>query len=276
MNGSGASFLVRPKWIAFHVLVFAAVALMIWLGFWQLRRLDERRQFNATVEARIDQPAVPVEDLLASTDDPSRIEWRQVTATGTWRPDQIVWFNRSQGGIAGDNVLTALDTALDDGDGVVIVNRGFVPLTAEVPPPPSGEIEILGRVRIPAARALGELTDAADGPVTEVRRIDLGQLDEQIDGEVAPVYLDLIGSIPNVTAGDPDPVPAPTLSEGPHLSYAVQWFIFATAALLGWVLAVRRSLLVLRRPETVTDGPDEQDGPGSPPSAGDAVTTATT
>ena len=254
------------------MLVAAAIAAMIWLGFWQLRRLDERREFNATVEARIDQPAVPLEELLATTDDPDDVEWRQVTATGSWRPDQIIWFNRSQDGVAGDNVLTALDT---DGD-VVIVNRGFVPLATDAPAPPEGQVELLGRVRIPAARALGELTDATDGPVTEVRRIDLDQLDAQIDGEVAPVYLDLIGTIPNVAPTDPDPVPAPTLSEGPHLSYAVQWFVFATAVLLGWILAVRRSLATRRRAAEVRDepgGPDRQD---SPPSAGDAVTTATT
>ena len=40
-------FLLRPKWIGFHLLVVAAIVTMVNLGFWQLRRLDERQAFNA-------------------------------------------------------------------------------------------------------------------------------------------------------------------------------------------------------------------------------------
>ncbi len=243
MSGSSFSFLLRPKWIAFHLLVFFGVALMVWLGFWQLRRLDERQAFNAVVEARIDLPPVPLEELLATSDDPTDLEWRQVTMSGVFEPQQIVWFNRSQEGLAGDNILAALD----EGSAVVVVNRGFVLLGTEASAAPSGEIDILGRLRVPIARQRGELTDSGDGPVTEVRRVDLDQLDAQIDGDVAPFYVDLIGSVPNVSDADPAPIPSPTLDEGPHLSYAVQWFIFATSVLVGWVLAIRRSIRSHRR-----------------------------
>lgn len=266
-------FLLRPKWIAFHLLVFCAVALMVWLGFWQLRRLDERREFNATVAAHIDQPPVPLDDLLATIgNDPAELEWRQVTLSGEFRPDQIIWFNRSQEGVPGDNVIAAFD----DPAAVVLVNRGFVGVLTEPSPPPSGQIEVLGRIRIPAGRQLGGLTDATDGPVTEVRRIDLAQLDAQIDGDLAPFYVDLIGSVPNLTDADPVPVPAPTLDEGPHLSYAVQWFIFAMAVIAGWVLAVRRSILSRRRTTAVRDERDESAPPDSPPSAGVEASTAST
>lgn len=282
MSGSSRTFLLRPRWIAFHVLVAAAIVLMIWLGFWQLSRLDERREFNDVVAARIDQPPVPFEQLLpTSQSDPDAVEWRQVTVSGTYLDDQIVWFNRSQGGIAGDNVLTALV----HGDDTVVVNRGFVALGADVPAAPDGEVEVLGRIRVPTERRLGGLTDSADGPVTEVRRVDLGLLSTQLPGDVAPVYIDLIGSLPNVTATDPTPVPAPTLDQGPHLSYAVQWFIFAAAVLVGWVLAVRRSLATNRRSDAagaadssagVTDSADERARPDSPTPVDAASTTTPT
>ena len=248
----GLTFLLRPKWIGFHLLVFGAVALMIWLGFWQLDRLDARREFNDTVVERIEQPPVPAADLLAGVDgatdttavDVEDLEWRQVTASGTYLDDQVLWFNRSQNGVAGDNVLTALVT--DDGT-TLVVNRGFVALGVDVPPPPDGPVDVLARVRLPQERRTGELTDAADGPVTEVRRVDLDQLAAQLPGDVAPVYLDLIDARPEIAATDPLPVPPPTLDEGPHLSYAVQWFIFAGCVLIGWVLAVRRSISTNRR-----------------------------
>ena len=38
------------------------------------------------------------------------------------------------------------------------------------------------------------------------------------------------------------PIVAPTLDEGPHLSYTIQWFVFSVCVIVGWVLAVRRSI----------------------------------
>ncbi len=225
------------------MLVFGSILLMIWLAFWQLRRLDERRAFNARVTEQIDKPPLPLAELLAEAgDDPSSIEWRQAIVSGSYLPDQIIWFNRSQDGQAGDNVLTGL---AGDGGNTVVVNRGFVLLDSDVAAPSATDVEILGRVRVPQARQRGELTDSSSAsgePVTEVRRVDLGQLATQLPGKLAPVYLDLIDSIPALGPSDPVPVPPPTLDEGPHLSYAVQWFIFATSVLVGWVLAMRRSI----------------------------------
>jgi cytochrome oxidase assembly protein ShyY1 len=278
MSGSRLSFLLRPKWIGFHLLVFGSVAVMIWLAFWQLDRLDERRAFNDRVSEQIERQPAPLADLLdelesEAGDDLDTIEWRQAIVAGRYLPDQVVWFNRSQDGLAGDNVLTALVT--DDGT-TVVVNRGFVPLGVDVPAPPTGDTQILARVRLPQERQRGELTDAADtdAPLTEVRRVDLGQLSSQFPGEVAPVYLDLIDSIPAVGPVDPVPVPAPTLDEGPHLSYAAQWFIFAVCVLIGWVLAVRRSIRTHRR-TTLTAGSSEPAPPGSDP-RGDAGAASST
>lgn len=233
-------FLFRPRWLAFHLLVVVAIVVMINLGFWQLRRLDERRELNAEVAANEDVPAVPLTDLLAEPDfDPDSAEWREVTAEGAWVPGQVIVFNRSQNGIAGENVVTAL--ALDDGT-TVLVNRGFVPLAREVPDPPSESASILGRVRVSQLRQQGGLTDAAEGPVTEIRRVEIERLAPQFPGDMAPVYLDLIASEPAITPADPLPVPPPEQSEGNHLSYAFQWFIFSAAVAVGWVLAVRHSV----------------------------------
>lgn len=274
MSGSHFSFLLRPKWIAFHLLVFGTIAVMIWLAFWQLDRLDQRRAFNDLVTEQIDKPPAPLDQLLAEAgDDPESIEWRQTIVTGQYLPDQIVWFNRSQDGIAGDNVLTALVMA---GDTTVVVNRGFVTLGAELPAAPTAETELLARVRIPQERQRGELTDTSEvgAAVTEVRRIDLGQLSAQLPGEIAPVYLDLIDAVPPIGPNDPIPVPAPTLDEGPHLSYAVQWFIFAVCVLVGWVLAIRRSIRSRQR-TAITAGPAEPATPDSDPPV-DAVASSST
>ncbi len=145
MSGPRLAFLLRPKWIAFHVLVFGSIASMIWLAFWQLDRLDERRAFNELVSEQIEVAPVPFEELLAEAgDDPASIEWRQAIVSGTYLGEQVLWFNRSQDGLAGDNVLSALVT---DADTHVVVNRGFVPLGFDTPAPPTGDTQILARVR---------------------------------------------------------------------------------------------------------------------------------
>ena len=138
-------FLFRPKWIAFHLLCLGAVFLMISLGLWQLRRLDERKEFNAEVAERSELPPVSIDELLAEPGfTPEDATWRRVTAAGVWLPQQVTVFNRSQDGLAGDNVVTALE---QDNGTTVLVNRGFVPLGVDQPPPPSGDVTIIGTVR---------------------------------------------------------------------------------------------------------------------------------
>lgn len=254
-------FLFRSKWLAFHTVVIVAVVVMVNLGFWQLRRLDERREFNADVTERTELPPVALEDLLADPDfDPDASEYRLVRAQGTFLPDQIVLFNRSQAGRAVDNVLTAL--ALTDGT-TVLVNRGAIPVQAEPPPPPSA-VDLVGRLRTSEGRSRGDLTDAEQDVVSQTRRVDLDLLSDQLPGTPAPVYIDLVASEPAVTESDPIPLGPPDLSERNHLSYAFQWFIFAGCVVIGWVLAVRRSIATRRRSADRTPeapGPDRSESP---------------
>lgn len=235
-------FLLRPRWIAFHLIVVAGVVLMINLGFWQLRRLDQRQEFNAQVTSRIDVPAVALDELVTS--DPDAVEWRSVEVHGTYLPnEELVVVNRSQAGRAGDMTVTPMQ--LDDGR-ILLVERGFVPLGAAGEPPPAGDVAVLGRLRPSQERRRGGLTDAATGDLTQAQRLDIERLAPQLPGPVVPMYIELVGSIPAPTGGYPERVTVPDLDEGPHLSYAVQWFIFAVAVAVGWVLAVRRSAATRR------------------------------
>lgn len=252
-------FLFRPRWIGFHLLVVGAIIAMINLGFWQLRRLDERRDFNATIEARYDAAPVPLDALLPVGSDDHAIdaaEWRPVEVSGSYLPDEtILVVNRSQNGRAGQNVVVPLQ--LDDGR-VLLVNRGFVPLAqTEIPPVPALDVEITGRLRPSEERRRGQLSDPAEGELTEVQRIDIDRLAPQLPGEVLPMYVDLATSTPAEPGPFPEPVATPDLSEGNHLSYAVQWFVFAVAVAVGWVLAVRRSIATRRRSSASEQPGDE-------------------
>ncbi|MET0144146.1 MAG: SURF1 family protein [Ilumatobacteraceae bacterium] len=248
-------FLVSPRWIAFHLLVIFGIVLMINLGFWQLRRLDQRQAFNAQVTSHIDLPPEPLADVLEPGTDPAAIEWRYIVTAGTYLPDEeLRVVNRSQGGLAGDMVVTPL--LLADGR-VLLVERGFVPLDTDVAPAPEGRVEILGRLRPSAERRRGQLSDPSTGELTEVQRIDIPRLTAQLPGQPVDMYVELTQSRPAEAPPYPQPVAAPELTEGPHLSYAVQWFIFSVAIVVGWVLAVRKSLSARRGGPPTARPPDD-------------------
>lgn len=276
-------FLFKPKWLGFHLLVLALIVLMINLGFWQKHRLDDRREFNAEVRARSSEPIVPVEDVVTDDTDPADVQWRTVTATGTYLADeQVLIVNRAQGGVTGVNVVAPLE--LDDGR-LVLINRGFVPDTQPVPAPVPGVVEVTGRLRETQERSLGGLTEA-DGELTELFRVDIPRLAEQLPAPVLPVYVDLLEADPDQGAL-PIPLPDPELSEGSHLSYMVQWWIFSACAAVGWVLAVRRSIRQHRTDvaaagaavdaavdAAAVSGSAGRTPPDSPSPADDAATTA--
>ena len=79
-----------------------------------------------------------------------------------------------------------------------------------------------------------------EGTLTALARADIARLQQQTAYPLLPFYVELESSTP-ADAGGPTPIPLPDLDDGPHLSYAFQWFIFATLAVIGWVVVVRKS-----------------------------------
>ncbi len=240
-------FWLRPKWVVGHVLVVVLVVAFVNFGFWQLRRLDERRAANATVEARSSLPVQPVDDLMpagAGLDDVEGLEYRRATAEGTYDADASVLVrSRSLDGRPGFWVLTPL--VLDDGSALV-VNRGFAPFTTEpaealaATRPPPGTVEVTGLLFTTQERQGIGPTDPPEGVLTEVARVDLARLQQQYPAELQPVFLQLEAQAP--PGGDlPIPLPEPEQSEGSHLSYAFQWFTFAAVGAVGWPLLLRHT-----------------------------------
>jgi cytochrome oxidase assembly protein ShyY1 len=253
-----ARFLLGPKWLLSHLLVVLLIVTMVNLGFWQLRRLDERRDRNALIEGRQNEQEVPIQRLVAPGDDGDKVgtvRFRKVTATGTYDGGATVEVrNRTQDGVAGVWMLTPL--VLDDGERVGIV-RGFVALGTNgdpaPSPPPDGQVRVTGVLADPTK---------FDGTAPK----DAKTLVDQPDTLPAVVLADE-SAPPEPAALRPDsedpasaivPVAPPELGEGPHLSYAVQWFIFSTIAVVGYPLILRR--VIERRGKEVDDaagaGPD--------------------
>lgn len=259
-------FVVTPKWLIRHVLVVALVLSMIWLGFWQLRRLDEKKTYKALVEARQEQPVADVENVVpagAGVDDArvTAVLYRSVKAVGTYEAsDTVVVENRTFNAAPGAWVLTPL--RLDDGRAIVI-NRGFIGYDRNgdmVPPaPPTGRVTVEGLVFPSQEKGRFGPTDPKTGRLDVLARADLTRLQTQVSAHLLPAYVQLVTSDPR----EPTPAPGapelvalgpPTPDLGPHLSYAVQWFIFTTIAVGGYALLLRR---VARDQGRLASGPGE-------------------
>jgi cytochrome oxidase assembly protein ShyY1 len=238
---SRARFLLRPRWLLSHLLVLLLVVTMVNLGFWQLRRLDERRDRNALIESRAEQPVTPVDELIEPVSDAATVDgarYRSVSATGGYDAGATVEVrNRTLDGAAGAWLVTPLRLG---GGAQVGVIRGFVGFTPDGSvvdaPVPAGEVTVTGLVIDPdqldgtAPRDVAPLL-ATDGMLPVLVRADASDPPEPNAADPA----------------DPDPlailpVPPPELSDGPHLGYAVQWFIFSAIAVVGYPLVLRRVL----------------------------------
>lgn len=223
-----------------HVAVWSLVVLMVNLGFWQLRRLDEKKIFNASVTARTVQPIVALDDVLGPSTEPGDVEWRRITVSGTYEPSKAVTIvNRSQDGTAGVDSLVPLRLA--DGR-VILTSRGFVPLALPVPTAPSGDVTVTGYLRKTQTRSALGAIDSSDPTATEFQRFDVQLIGKRIAGQVAPMWIQLSSESPAPASDWPARVPLPELTEGSHLSYAVQWFFFSATALVAWIVVIRRRL----------------------------------
>jgi len=257
-------FALRPWWLLSHLLVVGLIVAMANLGFWQLRRLDDRRATNSAIAERAQEPPVPVEQLVDVDDDVAvgkDLAWRRVTAAGVWQPeDEVLVRNRSLDQRPGFWVLSPL--LLDSGV-VAVVNRGWVPLRvgeAGVPvdaaAPAEGDVVVEALLQPTQRRGSIGPTDPPDGVLDVLSRADVERLDAQLEQDALPVVLQLTGQEPRLTAEFPAVLPLPEQDEGPHLGYAVQWFIFTTIAVLGYPFILRRVALGAGRsaPLPLSDG----------------------
>lgn len=248
-------FLLKPRWILSHLFVLGMVVLMINLGIWQLHRLQERKGFNADLRAAAAQPAQSIGALLpdgavATHEQVESVRYRSASASGRYLVDQqVLVTNRTQNSAPGYWVLTPLD--LGDGTALV-VNRGWIPYayTADGSwsdfAPPSGTVTITGAIQQPQVRSTGIVPgpkDPSEGTLRTFARVDIARLDQQVDEALLPLYVDLQTQTPAQpeTPGLPAVLPAPDFTdEGPHFSYAMQWFMFSAMTLIVYPLLLRR------------------------------------
>lgn len=240
---------IRRRLILAGLLALVVIVVCVRAGFWQLDRLEQRRAYNAAVEAAIAAAPLPlasrsIAEITAAPDD---FLYRRAIAEGVYLHDQVVVLRgRAHEGSPGVHLVTPL--RLSPGGELVLVNRGWVPSAdgatldpreyeAHGPQVVEGSLEA-----VPDAGAqAGPLTLDADGYQVETfRRLDRATMSARLGEPVPPLYIQRLPGGPGEEVF-PAAVPPPPLDEGPHLGYAIQWFSFATIALVGFGVLVHQS-----------------------------------
>ena len=221
---------IRARVIVFIVIAVALAALFTRLGVWQLERLAWRRALNAEVAAHIAAPPVPVEQL---PHDSAALRYRRTQLTGAFDyANEITITQRIRGGSPGVNLLTPL--RIPGRDTAYLVNRGWVysPDGKDVDHATWREADTAAVLAF-ALPAPTPVTNAAGVASAKVMRsLDFDAVQKAIPYPIARVQLVQLGDTAP-KANVPPRLQPPAPDEGPHKSYAVQWFSFATIALVG-------------------------------------------
>ncbi|HEY2849053.1 MAG TPA: SURF1 family protein [Gemmatimonadaceae bacterium] len=226
---------MRPRLLLTLAIPFACAALFVRLGFWQLSRLHQKRAFNAVLSERL---AAPPADLTTLPGDTALGHYRRVSATGTMLYDrEVAYAGRSHDGEPGVDLLTPLK--IGGRDTVVMVNRGFAPS-----PDAASIVDSLWKERDTETVSGYAETFSGKERAAAKRRVyalDRPAVQALVGAPIAPYIIVQTSDTGRHTDSVPARLGVPALSEGPHESYAVQWFSFALVAVVGAVALARRS-----------------------------------
>ena len=217
---------------AFLALAVALAALFVRLGLWQLNRLADRRAQNRTVEARLAAPIVAFEELPADAAD------RRAFVRGVPdRAHEIVLTGRSRHGSPGVYVITPMQRA--ENDTAVLVVRGWV----YAPDAATVDLARWGENREEYSGYVNVMPSTSPGPEPRANQRRLRTLSRSSVAPLLPYPVASRYLVATDSAGGSAParLPMVTLDDGPHLSYAIQWFAFAAIAVIGGGAVARRA-----------------------------------
>lgn len=238
-------FVLTRQWVCLTLIGLVLIPAMIKLGFWQFHRHEHRVAQNELIAKNLTDKPVPMGQVTSPGHTVPRADfWRAVTATGTYDSahEVVVRMRTSNDGKVGFQVVTPL--VQDDGK-VVLVNRGWVAggddprAYPPVPAAPAGEVTVTGRLKADETSGDSGIKDRKGLPDRQVMLINSAQQAEYLGKPVLGGYLELTAPVP--ADGSPEVVAEPDHdSIGPHMAYAVQWWLFTLGVPAGWIILVRR------------------------------------
>lgn len=231
----------RTRNVVLVLIAAAFSAACVSLGFWQLRRLAARRALNARIVHRLDEAPVAVDSLPRDT---AALHYRAVAVRGTYDfAHELVLADRTRNGAPGVDIITPIRTPASDTSLLVVRGWVYAPdgLTVDLAKwREEDTVSSVGYARPLDVPYPGHA--ALEGHPNAYRWVDLRAVRASVPYPVYPFLVVLGGDTTNAAARlahRPPRVPPPPLDEGPHMSYAIQWFSFATIAIVGTIFFLR-------------------------------------
>ena len=238
------ALLRQRRWVGFTLLAVFFVVLFVRLSVWQVSRLHQRQAANDVERAHLSAPPMTYADLvgLARADHAFATDqqWRAVQVTGRWdAAHQVLVRNRvSDNGDNGYEVVTPITPST--GGPALLVDRGWIPSGHTTTGPDSVPAVQTGTVTVTARLLPSEPSRPAGGlPPGQVLSISTQDLAHTLPYPALNAFAVLTSESPGPGTA-PQVRAAPVLDDGPHLSYAVQWVLFAIVGIGGWWTFLRR------------------------------------
>lgn len=239
--------------------VAAAITVCILLGLWQLSRHQDRVEMRDTIAANYTANPVPIQDIIPSPDAPlpTAQEWRTTTLEGSYcsSPECVLYVrNRPLNGDVGFWQLVPFTTA----DRTVLVVRGWVPIQpaasqpALTPEVPAGTQSLVVRLR-----PTEQMVRGRENPEGQLQTVTAAEAAQVLPGNLPPLQTAAYGELatePLAPAEMPRALEKPDTGLGPHLSYAVQWWIFALFFLAGGIARTRGAIRDAREEDAANEG----------------------
>ena len=208
------------------------------LASWQIDRRSDAVSKIERVSANYDLEPLDLSQVFAAdSTDVVELEWRKVELSGSYLTDKsLLVRNRA---IAGQPGFVQLIPFRFENEEVVIIERGWIAADSSLNPsqaflPKEVQKDLVARVR------LGENIPNRASPEGQLTSINLEDIQVMLGIQVeTDFYLRLVSEAPPESSY-PQPQTRPLLDEGNHLSYAVQWLIFALMGFFALFWAIRQ------------------------------------
>ena len=228
------------RWLGWLILVIVFSVACVSLSNWQFNRRAEALSKIEQITKNYDAPAVGIDGVATESKFDARNEWRPVKLNGHYLPSNAVLVrNRPLDGNPG--FLQLVPFQLMDGR-LVAIERGWLPTDDKysapknVPLPSDQDQTVIARIR-PAEPTLDR-----SAPVGQLGTINVESLvkSQHIKDKIfTTIYLRMATeSIP--AAANPKQLAKPQLDEGNHLSYALQWIMFALMAISALIWGIKK------------------------------------
>ncbi len=221
------------RWLGIFLFTTVFAAVSVALGEWQFDRRDYAQQQIALLNTNYDLPPARIGSVIGELDGvPAEEKWRSVELKGRYLNERTTYVrNRVKQGTIGFEQLVPFQLVTGE---IVVVNRGWVPADDKyenpgvTPETPDGEVTVITRLYPDEAPVEGR-----SAPEGQIATINVDAIAQRLD---APVFTGFYGQL---VSEEPDSATGslwsrPLLDEGPHLSYALQWYVFALMGYFGY------------------------------------------